>query len=159
MELSKIGQLTSSKSNIFESVKSIQNEKKSLEKSTKNLENQILSNTSSELVSKIEKIGDVNFLVSKVDLSTSNMKSLCFSFNQKVENLFLVLISESSNISVVCYISKSLVENKDLDASNVIKSICKEINGAGGGQPFFAAGSGKSKVSIEKIIEVSKSFL
>ena len=56
MELSKIGQLTSSKSNIFESVKSIQNEKKSLEKSTKNLENQILSNTFSELVSKIEKI-------------------------------------------------------------------------------------------------------
>ena len=56
MELSKIGQLTSSKSNIFESVKSIQNEKKSLEKLTKNLENQILSNTFSELVSKIEKI-------------------------------------------------------------------------------------------------------
>jgi alanyl-tRNA synthetase len=159
MELSKIGQLTSSKSNIFESVKSIQNEKKSLEKSTKNLENQILSNTFSELVSKIEKIGDVNFLVSKVDLSTSNMKSLCFSFNQKVENLFLVLISESSNISVVCYISKSLVGNKNLDASNVIKSICKEIDGAGGGQPFFAAGSGKSKVPIEKIIKVSKSFL
>ena len=110
-------------------------------------------------MSKIEKIRNVNFLVSKVDLSTSNMKSLCFAFNQKVENLFLVLFSESSNISVVCYISKSLVENKKLDASNVIKSICKEIDGAGGGQPFFAAGSGKNKVSTEKIIELSKNFL
>ena len=159
IELSKIGQLTSSKSNIFEGVKSIQNEKKSLEKLTKNLESKILSNTFSELVSKIEKIRNVNFLVSKVDLSTSNMKSLCFAFNQKVENLFLVLFSESSNISVVCYISKSLVENKKLDASNVIKSICKEIDGAGGGQPFFAAGSGKNKVSTEKIIELSKNFL
>ena len=48
-ELSKIGQLTSSKSNIFESVKSMQNEKKSLVKSTKKLENQILSNTFSRI--------------------------------------------------------------------------------------------------------------
>ena len=87
------------------------------------------------------------------------MKSLCFSLAQKVENLFLVLISESTNISVVCYISKSLVENKQLDASNVIKSICKEINGAGGGQSFFAAGSGNKKIALEKINELSKSFM
>ena len=159
MELLKIGQLTSTKSNIFETVQSMQNEKKSLEKSTKNLENKILSNTSIELISKIEKLEDINFLVSKVDLSSSNMKSLCFSLAQKVENLFLVLISESTPISVVCYISKSLVENKQLDASNVIKSICKEINGAGGGQSFFAAGSGNKKIALEKINELSKSFM
>ena len=158
-ELDSIGQLVSSKSNIFESVISLQNEKKSLVKSTKKLENQILLTKLQEMVSKVKKIDNINFLVSKVDLSSSNMKSLCFSLAKKVKDLFLVLVSESKSVSVVCYISTTLIEAKNLNAEKVIKKICDEIDGAGGGQKHFAAAFGKNQISEQNLEKLLKEFL
>ena len=158
-ELDSIGQLVSSKSNIFESVISLQNEKKSLVKSTKKLENQILLTKLQEMVLKVKKIDNINFLVSKVDLSSSNMKSLCFSLAKKVKDLFLVLVSESKSVSVVCYISTTLIEAKNLNAEKVIKKICDEIDGAGGGQKHFAAAFGKNQISEQNLEKLLKEFL
>ena len=158
-ELDNIGQLILSKSNILESVITLRNEKKSLEKSSKKLENQIILNKTQEILSKNQKINNINFLVSKVDLSPSNMKSLCFLIGKKLEDLFLVLVSESKSISLVCYISKSLIETNNLNASEIVKRICIEIDGAGGGQTHFATGSGKKAISIKELIKISKEFL
>ena len=158
-ELDSIGHLVSSKSNIFESVISLQNEKKSLVKSTKKLENQILLTKLQEMVLKVKKIDNINFLVSKVDLSSSNMKSLCFSLAKKVKDLFLVLVSESKSVSVVCYISTTLIETKNLNAEKVIKKICEEIDGAGGGQKHFATAFGKNQISEQNLEKLLKEFL
>ena len=158
-ELDSIGQLVSSKTNIFESVISLQNEKKSLVKSTKKLENQILLTKSQEMALKVKKINNINFLVSKVDLSSPNMKSLCFSLGKKLKDLFLVLVSESKSVSVVCYISNTLIERKNLNAEIVIKKICKEISGAGGGQKHFATASGKKQISEQNLYKLLKDFL
>ena len=158
-ELDSIGQLVSSKTNILESVISLQNEKKSLVKSTKKLENQILSTKSQEMELKVKKINNINFLVSKVDLSSPNMKSLCFSLGKKLKDLFLVLVSESKSVSVVCYISNTLIERNNLNAEKVIKKICEEIAGAGGGQKHFATASGKKQISEQNLYELLKDFL
>jgi alanyl-tRNA synthetase len=87
------------------------------------------------------------------------MKSLCFLIGKKLEDLFLVLLSESKSISLVCYISQSLIETNNLNASEIVKRICVEIDGAGGGQTHFAAGSGKKTISIKELIKISKEFL
>ncbi len=158
-ELDSIGQLVSSKTNIFESVISLQNEKKSLLKSTKKLENQILLTKSQEMELKVKKINNINFLVSKVDLSSPNMKSLCFSLGKKIKDVFLVLFSESKSVSVVCYISNTLIERKNLNAEKVIEKICEEIDGAGGGQKHFATASGKKQISEQNLYKLLKDFL
>ena len=111
------------------------------------------------MVLKVKKIDNINFLVSKVDLSSSNMKSLCFSLAKKVKDLFLVLVSESKSVSVVCYISTTLIEAKNLNAEKVIKKICDEIDGAGGGQKHFAAAFGKNQISEQNLEKLLKEFL
>ena len=108
---------------------------------------------------KVKKINNINFLVSKVDLSSPNMKSLCFSLGKKLKDLFLVLVSESKSVSVVCYISNTLIERKNLNAEIVIKKICEEISGAGGGQKHFATASGKKQISEQNLYKLLKDFL
>ena len=57
-------------------------------------------------------------------------------------------------------ISKSLPENSKIDASHIINKIREEIGGAGGGQRYYASGSGPKNDKIETIIKtVTKNLL
>ena len=159
-ELDSIGQLVSSKTNIFDSVISLQNEKKSLVKSTKKLENQILLTKSQEMALKVKKINNINFLVSKkADLSSPNMKSLCFSLGKKLKDLFLVLVSESKSVSVVCYISNTLIERKNLNAEIVIKKSAKKFLEQEEGKNTLLPLLGKKQISEQNLYKLLKDFL
>ena len=57
--------------------------------------------------------------------------------------------------SIVVVLSDQLVKS-GLNASNIIKSVVSEIEGSGGGQPFFATAGGKKiggiNVAMDKVI-------
>jgi alanyl-tRNA synthetase len=62
----------------------------------------------------------------------------------KVTNLFLVLgakIEDKAHLTVM--ISENLVETRAFHAGNLIRELAKEIQGGGGGQPYFATAGGK----------------
>ena len=62
--------------------------------------------------------------------------------------------------SEMCIRDRSLPENSKIDASHIINKICKEIGGAGGGQRYYASGSGPKNDKIETIIKtVTKTLL
>jgi alanyl-tRNA synthetase len=56
-------------------------------------------------------------------------------------------------------ISESLVEQKDLHAGNIIRVLAKQINGGGGGQPFYATAGGKDSSGIERALEKAREFV
>ena len=67
---------------------------------------------------------------------------------------------DSNKLNIICNVSKSLPENSKIDASYIINKICKEIGGAGGGQRYYASGSGPKNDKIETIIKtVTKNLL
>ena len=57
------------------------------------------------------------------------------------------------------YISENLVKEKGLNANNLIKELAKEINGVGGGQPFFATAGGKNVDNLQKVFIKAESIL
>ena len=113
-----------------------------------------------DLSKKIEKIGEVNFLAEQVVLDAAGAKDLAYALKNEVEDLFLVLayISEGKP-GLAVMISENLVETKKLNASNIVRELAKEINGGGGGQPFFATAGGKNAEGIEKALEKAKDFV
>ena len=53
-------------------------------------------------------------------------------------------------------ISDNLVKDKNLNASGMIRTIAKEIQGGGGGQAFYATAGGKDSGGLEKAIQVGR---
>ena len=104
---------------------------------------------------------DYNFLIQKLDSENDLMRSLSFNLIGKVSNSVIIFYNVDVNkLNIICNVSKSLPENSKIDASHLINKICEEIGGAGGGQRYYASGSGPKNDKIEIIIKtVTKNLL
>jgi alanyl-tRNA synthetase len=74
-----------------------------------------------------------------------------------VDHLVAVLaasIDGQPQIAVI--IDEELVSSKGFNAGNMVRELAKEIQGGGGGQPFFATAGGKNREGLPKVIEKAK---
>ena len=160
-ELNRIGELVSTNSKIYESVLSLNQSNKKLEKNIKNYQSKIVSSLTDDLIENVENFNGVNLLVSEInDFDSDNLKSLSFSLIRNIEDAFILLKCRSDNkTSLVCNISKNLNSSHELDASTIIKEICKRIDGGGGGQQNFASGSGNLNINSDELKNICKKYL
>jgi len=88
------------------------------------------------------------------DLSADAIKTLAFQVRNIItEKLFFVAGSvHEGKPSLTVLLSDDLVAG-GLNAVNIARVAAKEIQGGGGGQPFFASAGGKNAVGIQKAIE------
>tara|TARA_B100000809_G_scaffold205663_1_gene207487 strand:+ start:6943 stop:9495 length:2553 start_codon:yes stop_codon:yes gene_type:complete len=112
------------------------------------------------LVNEMELINGVNFLAKKLDLDQNSVKDLANDLGNKIENLFLLIGTESNGKAfLTCYISKNLVAEKQLDAGKIIRELGKYIQGGGGGQPFFATAGGKNPDGLSEALSKGKVYI
>ena len=88
------------------------------------------------------------------DLSADAIKTLAFQVRNIITaKLFFVAGSvHEGKPSLTVLLSDDLVAG-GLNAVNIARVAAKEIQGGGGGQPFFASAGGKNAVGIQKAIE------
>ena len=114
-----------------------------------------------ELESKFETIDGVNFLAVQVDLPNADaVKTLAYALKGQMENLFLVLGADfdgKPNLTVA--ISDELAKERGWNAGNIVKDLAKDIQGGGGGQPFFATAGGKLSSGLSTAIARAKDFV
>ncbi len=115
----------------------------------------------SELLHKKQTINGINFIAEKIELDSAEaIKDLSYEIRSQVDNLFMVLGAEvkgKPTLSII--ISDNLVKEKNLNAGTIIREIAKEINGGGGGQPFYATAGGTHSQGISKAMEKAKSYI
>ncbi|MGA8854488.1 MAG: DHHA1 domain-containing protein, partial [Christiangramia sp.] len=58
-----------------------------------------------------------------------------------------------------CYVSKNLVQEKELNAGTIVRELGKYIQGGGGGQPFFATAGGKKPEGVNEALQKAESFI
>ena len=117
-------------------------------------------NLKEDLKKEIKQVNGINFLAKKVDLDPKGIKTIAFQLKSEMDNLCLVLCNETggkANITIL--VSEELSKSKDLHAGNMVRELAKEINGGGGGQPFFASAGGSNPDGIGKVLELAKSFV
>ncbi|MES3018064.1 MAG: alanine--tRNA ligase [Bacteroidota bacterium] len=114
-----------------------------------------------ELAKLAENINGVNFLAQKVELPNADaVKNLAYSIKDILDNVFLVLAAETDGKpSLTVMIAENLVKEKNLHAGNIVRELAKEIQGGGGGQPFFATAGGKEVAGIEKALIKARDFI
>jgi alanyl-tRNA synthetase len=88
------------------------------------------------------------------------VKTLAYAVKGAVNNLFLVIGAEfDGKPSLTVVISDELAKEKGLNASNIVRDLAKDIQGGGGGQPFFATAGGKNPAGLKGAIERAIDFL
>src|SRR5690606_28531371 len=114
-----------------------------------------------ELEEKFETVEGVNFLAAVVDLPHADaVKTLAYALEGMMDNLFLVLganIEGKPSLTVV--VSEDLVKSKGLNAGVIVRDLAKDIQGGGGGQPFFATAGGKDVSGLETAIARARAFI
>ena len=130
----------------------------------KEIERSVLEKSSglkNELAQKVQAIDGINFIAEKVALPNADaVKNLAYQLKDIVSDLFLVLAADfdgKPNLTVM--ISENLVKNKGLNAGNIVRELAKEIQGGGGGQPFFATAGGKNASGLDRALEKAKGFI
>src|SRR5690606_7605865 len=158
--LKEIKQSLKNPQDILKSVTSLQEENAKLKKQIEQLLKDKPKNLKGELLTEIEEINGVKFLAKKVDLDANGAKDLAYQLGENTNNLFLVLgtITEDKPM-LTCYISKELTQEKNLNASQVVRELGKYIQGGGGGQPFFATAGGKNPSGMEEALNNAKNFI
>lgn len=107
-----------------------------------------------------QNINGINFLAVKTSLSPDSIKQIAFPLRKELENVLLVVASDADGKpSITVAISDNLVSEKGLNAGQIVRDLAKEIQGGGGGQPFFATAGGKDVNGISKALEKAKSLI
>lgn len=159
--LSKLKEVLKNPKDVLKSVQQLLDEKSALEKQLEALLREKAKLIKSELLGKKENVNGVNFIAAQVELNSADaIKDLAYDIRQQVDSLFLVLGAEvNGKASLTLMLSDNLVKDKNLDAGKIIRELAKEIQGGGGGQPFFATSGGSNVNGIPKALEKAKSFV
>jgi len=107
-----------------------------------------------ELIQEALIIKGIKVINLETNLPAEMIKTLAFQIrNIESEKLFFVTGSVyEGKPSLTVLLSDDLVE-KGFNAVNIVRDAAKEIQGGGGGQPFFATAGGKNADGIQKAIE------
>ncbi len=159
--LKEVNELLKNPKDLKKSVESVVAEKNALQKELEQLRNKELQSLKQSLLEQVESKGDINQLVAKVALPNADaLKQLSFDLREKTDNLFLVLAADiqgKPQISVM--ISENLVDTKALNAGKIVRELAKEIQGGGGGQPFFATAGGKDISGLDAVLAKAQTIV
>ncbi len=104
-----------------------------------------------DLAAKVTVIDGVSFLAERIDVPNADaVKTLAFALKGYVPNLFLVLasvINDKPSLTVV--VADNLVEERGMNAGAIVRELAKDIQGGGGGQPFYATAGGKDSGGLD----------
>ena len=156
-EVKKVLQNTSDP---LKSIVTIQEENSDLKKQIQTLLKEKGKNLKTDLKNEISEMNGINFLAKQVDLDANGIKDISFELGGEIDNLFLLLgTNQNGKALLSCYISKSLVASKDLDAGKIIRELGTYIQGGGGGQPFFATAGGKNPDGLSEALSKGKDYI
>ncbi|MBP1676076.1 MAG: alanyl-tRNA synthetase [Bacteroidetes bacterium] len=106
-----------------------------------------------KLLAEANEVNGVKVIRFEGDLSADQVKTLAFQIrNIQPDKLFFVagcVVDGKPSLTVL--LSDDLVAT-GLNATNIAREAAKEIQGGGGGQPFFASAGGKNPAGIQKAI-------
>jgi alanyl-tRNA synthetase len=160
-ELNELRTLLKGNKDVIGAISSLLEENAKLKKEAEKGIVEQAANLKNKIVHHMRTIKGVTFIASHVDLpSAESVKNLAYSIADMVDNMFLVfttLIDDKPGITVM--LSESLVRDKKLNASNIVRELAKDIEGGGGGQPFYATAGGKKKEGLSSVLVKAEALI
>jgi len=145
---------------LVKAVENLQNQNKEYQKKIEQLNEIAIKQQKQEIVNKIIEVNGINLLASMESMEVNDLKNLAHQIVSDTENTIVVFTAVNNGKPNICVaVSKDLIENKDLNAGNIVRQLAKEIQGGGGGQANLATAGGKNADALPKVLDKIKEML
>ena len=132
----------------------LMDEKSALEKKLEQLYQRQAIEIKEKLASKsISENGRTLIIESLALPDAESMKTIAYALRQQFADLLLILAANiEGKPMVTVMIGEELLKTGRYHAGNLVRELAKEINGGGGGQPFYATAGGKNTDGIPALM-------
>ncbi len=138
---------------ITQGIQKLQDENKRLAKELEGLMKEKLASVKESLKAKAKANNGITLIAETFDLSPEAIKDLAYQLKGEIHNLAFVAGSiAGGKPSLTIMLSDSVMKEKGLNASTIVREAAKDIQGGGGGQPFFASAGGKNLEGMQAAI-------
>jgi alanyl-tRNA synthetase len=153
--INEVNSILNHPKDMVKALESLISEKNQLQKEIEKINEEKSGKAKEILLEAIKPIKGYNILVSGTKLPDGEaLKKISFELKNEVENLIMILAADvAGKPQIAVMISDNLVSSLNIHAGNIVRDLAKEINGGGGGQPFFATAGGKDITGIPKALE------
>ncbi len=160
-KLEEIKDLLKNPVDIQKSIESLIEESQRLKKQLDKMMTEKASALKSDLIKTVKEKNGVHYIIASIDLANVDLiKNLIFELKSEISNAYILLAAEvEAKPHLALYIDEVLVKEKNLNASNIIRELGKEIQGGGGGQAFFATAGGKNIEGIKSALLKAEQYI
>ncbi|GIV35999.1 MAG: alanine--tRNA ligase [Cyclobacteriaceae bacterium] len=146
---------------VVTAAKQLAEEKLLLEKKIEQLYQEQTNRLKEELAGSAEPINGARVIMRRVTLPHADaLKNIAYALRNTYDDLLLVLAAEIDNKPMVAVmLGEKLAQSNRYHAGNMVKELAKEINGGGGGQPFFATAGGKDIRGLDRVLVRARQLL
>ncbi|MCD7969212.1 MAG: alanine--tRNA ligase [Alistipes sp.] len=95
----------------------------------------------------------------RVDIAPEMVKDVAFAIRQRIKNIALVMGSAASDKPVISIMLGDDIVAQGVNASEIVRQAAREIQGGGGGQPFFATAGGKNADGLDSALRVAEELI
>lgn len=159
--LTEIKELLKNPKDPMKAILALMEERNELQKRLDELNQKQGSALKTDLIKQAKEINGIRVITQEVTLPDANvLKQLSFELKNEVPGLLAVLaanLNEKPMLSVI--MDDRLVKDYGLNAGEIVRAMAKEIQGGGGGQPFYATAGGKNVSGLSKALEVGKQLI
>lgn len=159
--LDQVKGLLKNPKDLLASTKNLLEEKHALEKKLEALQQEQANALKDQLATKAVKNNGCHLIIEKVSVPNADaLKNIAYGLRNQFEDLLLILAADvDSKPQVAVMIGEKLAQTNTYHAGNMVKELAKEIEGGGGGQPFFATAGGKNLNGLDRVIEKARNLI
>jgi alanyl-tRNA synthetase len=159
--LDEVKLLLKSPKDVVTSLKNLAEEKHQLEKKLEVFHTERANQIKNELAAKAKKQNGHTLIIERVTVPSADaLKNIAYALRNQFDDLLLILAAEVDNKpQVVVMIGEKLMKANQFHAGNMVKELAREIDGGGGGQPFFATAGGKNLSGLGAVIDKAHALI
>ena len=142
-------------SKIVPAIKRLIESNEALSQEVEQMRREQISAMAEQLAKACPEVDGMQLIARTFERSTEFVKDLAYNLRAKMPRLVLVAGSVAGGKATLTIMLGDEIVASGANASQVVRTAAKEINGGGGGQPFFATAGGKNPEGMQKAIDVA----
>jgi alanyl-tRNA synthetase len=159
--LAQVRELLNNPRSVVESTQALLTQVTALEKKLDSVFHQQAVALKRELASKAKRSANMSFIAAQIALPNADaLRQIAYDLRAQFDDLFLVLAADvDGKPQIAVMLGDKIVEGGKFHAGELVKSLAREIDGGGGGQPFFATAGGKNLAGLPKVVDKAEALV